>query len=166
MAGPEGEGGYAGARLLTQTAGGVKSPPALTGHAARGDAFIPMRLRLWVVILAAVACACATARKREAEPEVSSAEQPAVAAPVEEAKPAADEGSGIRFAVTPEDSVITLNGKAMGRVSDLSISGGFLPLGPGIYQVSLKRDGFLTWRAEVTVSGHTEPLLVELVKKP
>ncbi len=126
-----------------------------------------MRSSLTLGLLLTTSLACATTPTRPAEPEVSANEQPAPP-PAEEAKaaPAAEEGSGIRFSVTPEDSQITLNGKSMGKVSDLSITGGFVPLGPGIYQVSLKREGFLTWRAEVTVSQHTEPLHVELVKKP
>jgi hypothetical protein len=40
-----------------------------------------------------------------------------------------------------------------------------LSLKPGLYQVSLKREGFQTWRAEVTVGEKSELLRVALVKR-
>jgi hypothetical protein len=39
-----------------------------------------------------------------------------------------------------------------------------LSVKPGIYQVSLKRPGFVTWRAEVTVGDGAEAIQVIMVK--
>jgi hypothetical protein len=41
-----------------------------------------------------------------------------------------------------------------------------VPLDPGLYQVSLRCPGFVTWRAEVAVrSGEAEPIRVTLNKR-
>jgi len=75
-------------------------------------------------------------------------------------------GSGLSFSVSPRDAEIFVDGKARGRVSDLEGNGGLLEIKPGIYQVSLKRRGFVTWRAEVTVGNGAEAIQVTMVESP
>jgi hypothetical protein len=87
----------------------------------------------------------------------------AVAQPVE-ARAIVKQGSGLSFSVSPRDAEILVDGKARGKVSDLENSGGLLEIKPGIYQVSLKRRGFVTWRAEVTVGNGAEAIQVTMVE--
>jgi hypothetical protein len=92
--------------------------------------------------------------------------QPAPAHKPEEPKPeqpvmVADE-PGLKVLAEPDDAELTIDGQNYGKVSGLS---GRLSLKPGIYQVSLKRGGYHTWRAEVAVGEKTEQLHVVLVKQ-
>jgi hypothetical protein len=84
----------------------------------------------------------------------------------EEAKPetrvmVADE-PGLKVLSEPDDAELTIDGQSYGKVSALP---GPLQLKPGIYQVSLKRGGYQTWRAEVAVGAKTEQLKVVMVKQ-
>ena len=84
----------------------------------------------------------------------------------EEAKPEttvmiADE-PGLKVLSEPDDAELVVDGQSYGKVSALA---GPLQLKPGIYQVSLKRGGYQTWRAEVAVGDKTEQLRVVLVKQ-
>lgn len=72
---------------------------------------------------------------------------------------------GLRFTVEPGDASIAVDGVAVGKVSDLAASGGFLRVKPGLHQVSLKREGYVTWRAEVGVHEAPEPIEVSMVKR-
>jgi hypothetical protein len=68
--------------------------------------------------------------------------------------------------VDPRDAEIAIDGASRGTVAELEGSGGVLSLPPGIYQVSLKCPGYVTWRAEVAVRSAVERIDVRLVKKP
>jgi hypothetical protein len=72
---------------------------------------------------------------------------------------------GLKIDVKPGDAELTISGQRYGRVADLRVPNGVLSLKPGIYQVSLKREGYQTWRAEVTVGEKSELLKVEMVKR-
>lgn len=73
---------------------------------------------------------------------------------------------GLLFQVEPREAQITIDGKPFGRVSDLAGTGGLLALDPGLYQVSLKAPGYVTWRAEVAVRGdQAEPIRITLSKR-
>jgi hypothetical protein len=116
------------------------------------------RLALLVLIAAGAACASsppvpspAPAARTEAPPTPAAAPLPAV---------------GLEFVVEPGDAQIFLDGAERGTVADLAPSGFVLPLPPGIYQVSLRSAGYVTWRAEVAVRSQRERIEVTLVKKP
>lgn len=72
---------------------------------------------------------------------------------------------GLSFAVEPADALILIDGAVRGTVSELP-EGSFVPLQPGLYQVVLKRAGYATWRAEVSVRRGTELIRVSLGKAP
>lgn len=74
--------------------------------------------------------------------------------------------TGLVFTVEPLDAEIAVDGRPVGAVDALAGARGFLPLPPGIYQVSLKAPGHVTWRAEVAVRSSTEPIRVKLTRKP
>jgi hypothetical protein len=116
--------------------------------------------------VASAALGCASAPKpRPADPPPATA-APA-AAPVE-TTPRAPEGAvtGLVFRVDPADAQISIDGTPRGTVADLADHRGLLPLAPGIYQVSLKAPGFVTWRAEVALRTGTETIGVSLARKP
>lgn len=69
---------------------------------------------------------------------------------------------GLKVLSEPDDAELVVDGQSYGKVSALT---GPLKLKPGIYQVSLKRGGYQTWRAEVAVGDKTEQLKVVLVKQ-
>jgi hypothetical protein len=68
--------------------------------------------------------------------------------------------------VSPADAEISIDGAPRGAVADLADRSGLLPLAPGIYQVSLKAPGYVTWRAEVALGAKVETIKVNLVPKP
>ncbi|MBK7860351.1 MAG: PEGA domain-containing protein [Archangiaceae bacterium] len=69
---------------------------------------------------------------------------------------------GLKVLAEPSDAELVIDGQSYGKVSAMP---GALSLKPGIYQVSLKREGYETWRAEVSVGEKTEQLTVTLVKR-
>jgi hypothetical protein len=69
---------------------------------------------------------------------------------------------GLKVLSEPDDAELVIDGQSYGKVAALP---GALSLKPGIYQVSLKRGGYATWRAEVAVGDKTEQLHVVLVKQ-
>lgn len=87
--------------------------------------------------------------------------------PVEAPKPppAPPTGPGLVVHVEPADAELIIDGASQGVVSKLELENGLLPLKPGIYQVGLKRTGYISWRAEVTVNDKPETIEVTL-KKP
>ena len=91
---------------------------------------------------------------------------PAPEPKAEEQKPekqvmVADE-PGLKVVAEPDDAELVIDGQSYGKVSALTAP---LQLKPGIYQVSLKRGGYQTWRAEVAVGEKTEQLKVVMVKQ-
>lgn len=69
---------------------------------------------------------------------------------------------GLKVLAEPDDAELTIDGQSYGKVSAMTEP---LKLKSGIYQVSLKRAGYQTWRAEVAVGEKTEQLRVVLVKQ-
>jgi len=117
--------------------------------------------RLLLCAWGAVALSCATVKEAPPAP-IAAPAPPAPAASPAPAAPAAP-APGLSFAVEPADAEIVIDGKPVGRVSDLA--GGHLALPPGLYQVSLKRAGYATWRAEVAVRSGAELIRVTLTRK-
>jgi hypothetical protein len=111
---------------------------------------------------AALLLSCTTAKVAEAPVP------PAPAAPSEPSpapEPASALGSGLRFKVDPPDAEVFVDGQSRGRVAELPGERGILQLSPGLYQVSLKKPGYQTWRAEVAVKKDApEPIEVTLVR--
>lgn len=118
-----------------------------------------MRFRLWGAFGATLCCTLSgCASSQAAIRPAATVEQPAAASPV--AKP------GLLLQVEPVQAEVMIDGKSLGRVSDLTSAGGLVALDPGLYQVSLKCPGYVTWRAEVAVrSGQAEPIHVTLNKR-
>lgn len=73
---------------------------------------------------------------------------------------------GLDFEVIPTSAAIVVDGVPRGTVADLAPAHGLLPLKPGIYQVSLAAEGYVTWRAEVAVGEKAEVIRVSLQKSP
>ena len=118
------------------------------------------RLGRWNLICLGVALmGCVSSRSRQPENPALTNPQPPVV--VTRAAPAI-EHAGLKFKVEPPDAEIFINGKSMGRAN--SLQAGLLDLGPGLYQVSVKKAGFQTWRAEVAVKETPEPIDVILAR--
>lgn len=81
------------------------------------------------------------------------------------APPQAPTGPGLIVNVQPTDAELIIDGASLGLVSKLTLENGLLPLKSGIYQVGLKRPGYVSWRAEVTVNDKPETIEVTL-KQP
>jgi len=128
------------------------------------------RLRLTAMV-AAVALGCASAPGPVATPLPVGQPQPVTTAPQPEPTGDAIQGapaidSGLVFTVEPADAEILIDGRPAGTVAGLGEAGGILRLAPGIYQVSLKAAGYVTWRAEVALRAGTETIRVKLARKP
>jgi hypothetical protein len=112
------------------------------------------------VLVAAAAVACASAPGPRPAPAAASAgPRAAVVGEASIAGPRADP-VGLSFSVDPPDAEVLVDGRSCGKAGELARSG--LPLPPGLYQVSLRRAGYATWRAEVAVRGGLEPIRVTL----
>ncbi len=68
---------------------------------------------------------------------------------------------GLAFSVEPGDAEVFVDGRSFGSAADLARERA-VPLEPGLYQVTLKRTGFATWRAEVAVRAGIETIRVTL----
>jgi hypothetical protein len=119
-----------------------------------------------LAVLVVASLGCATAQKPPAQAGQGGA--PSVTSPAAPGAPRAPDAAvtGLRFNVDPPDAQISIDGAPRGAVGELADRQGLLPLAPGIYQVSLKAPGFVTWRAEVALGATVETLKVSLVKKP
>jgi hypothetical protein len=118
------------------------------------------RLAVASAALALAACAGGTAAPPPAAkpPPVAPAEA-AAPSPRASALPA----TGLELAVEPASAEVLVDGETRGVVSDLA--SGVLGLAPGIYQVSLRAPGYVTWRAEVAVRAGREKIDVRLARK-
>lgn len=115
---------------------------------------------IFAAAAASVALACASAPAVRSVP--AAAPPPARPAAADPAPPAPVD-SGLSLAVEPADAELVIDGRSLGKVTDLG--GGVVPLPPGLYQVSLRRAGFSTWRAEVGVHAGLEPIRVTLARR-
>ncbi len=115
--------------------------------------------RLAVVSAALALAACAGGKA------AAPAGTPAPVAPAQATAPsvAPPPATGLELAVEPASAEILVDGESRGAVS--SLASGVLGLPPGIYQVSLKASGYVTWRAEVAVRAGREKIEVRLARK-
>ncbi len=112
--------------------------------------------RLVLVSAALVLAACAGGKAAAPPPDKGTTVAPGPgAAPL----PA----TGLEFAVEPTSAEVLVDGETRGTVS--ALASGVLGLAPGIYQVSLKAPGYVTWRAEVAVRAGREKIEVRLARK-
>jgi hypothetical protein len=117
---------------------------------------------LWIraVVWGALLAACATPASTVSAPSNDSE----VAPP---AKPQTDHPSqsGLRIKVDPADAVVLVDGKWLGPANAVHCANAVVPLGPGLYQVALRRAGYQTWRAEVSVKDTAELIEVSLARE-
>lgn len=73
--------------------------------------------------------------------------------------------SGLSFEVVPAECELVIDGRSYGKLTAVELVQGVLPLPPGLYQVSLKHPGFITWRAEVALGMKVERMKVALIKR-
>lgn len=115
-----------------------------------------------VVASACLACARApTVQSRPAEVTRRPAAEPVEAAVAARVAVSSASRGGLAFSVEPGDAEVFVDGRSFGSAADLA-RGGALPLEPGLYQVTLRRAGYATWRAEVAVRGAIESIRVTL----
>ena len=67
---------------------------------------------------------------------------------------------GVRIHIEPSDAIVFVDGQQ----KDLAAGTGFVELEPGLHEVMVQRDGYKTWRAEVTVGEKVELLDLKLEK--
>jgi serine/threonine-protein kinase len=62
--------------------------------------------------------------------------------------------TAIRFVVQPADAVVEVGGKQAGRQSPFDA-----PLGPGVYSIRVRKDGYKPWTKEVTLREGDQPTI-------
>lgn len=73
--------------------------------------------------------------------------------------------AGLRLVVAPADAEVEIDGVHRGLASALAAkTGGVVALPAGVHRVSIRRDGYQTWRAEVAVGAAVERIEVRLVE--
>jgi hypothetical protein len=68
--------------------------------------------------------------------------------------------SGLHVTVTPQDAEVIVGKTSYGPANQLD--SGLVELGPGIHRVTIRKDGYEPWRAEVAVRSGLEELDVVL----
>lgn len=112
-------------------------------------------------LLAAVCTACAACATAPPPPPVAAAPAAAVVKP-----PKPQAAAGLRLVVTPPDAEVNIDGVARGTAAALAArTGGLVALPAGVHRVSVRRDGYQTWRAEVAVGRAVERIEIRLVEK-
>jgi hypothetical protein len=91
-------------------------------------------------------------------------EQPENTPPPKEVKNAPPPNvPGLIIHVEPPDAELIIDGVNHGMASRVETDHGVVALKSGIYQVSFKRTGYISWRAEVTVNDKPEKIEVTLL---
>ncbi len=72
------------------------------------------------------------------------------------------QGPGLLFDVEPAGSVIVIDGATLDSVE----SDGFVAVDAGLHQLVVRKDGYNTWRAEVSVRQTVETIKVRLEPVP
>jgi hypothetical protein len=118
------------------------------------------KVRLFAAALVGFACATSPAVRSEAKPaaEPSLPPPPRVEPSATAVRPS---GPSLVFNVQPPEAEVVVDGVSHGSVRALG-AGGMLRVLPGIYRVSLRAPGYITWRAEVAVKDAPEVIQVTL----
>ncbi len=123
---------------------------------------MPAKLLLTLAATLALACASAPA----ADPAPAPEPQPIAEPNREPAPPTCPNEPGLCFEVEPADAQLVVDGESKGSLSELAPTGPyFLDLESGIYQIMLRREGYTTWRGEVSVREASEKIKVTLEAK-
>jgi len=101
-----------------------------------------------VVIVVATACGSATPDSAEPKPTEDASEI---------SKDPEPQGPGIKLVVHPDGAEVIIDGELLG-----SITADALTLSPGLHQITISKDGYKTWRAEVAIKDEIETLRVTL----
>jgi len=100
----------------------------------------------------------------DAQPDAVSDISAPEAVPADATPDACPDAPGLCFAVQPADAEVIVNGETL--TPTLTTGGdSYLALGAGIHQIMLRRDGYVTWRAEVSVGEKAERIEVSLEAK-
>lgn len=114
-----------------------------------------------MLLLALGSTACGSGNKKApAEPEQATPAD-AAPAPAPDAAPA-PRGPGVELRIDHPDAEVLVDGESVGVASDLEAGGWFIPLEAGIHQIAVRKTGYQTWRAEVSVRDATETIEVTL----
>jgi hypothetical protein len=116
-------------------------------------AFFAVR-RAGLVIVAWALAAC-----------VTNAPVPDKPVPSEVPEESALKATGLRFEVQPADAEVSIGGGAYESAVDSNGGARTVALPPGLYQVSIRRPGYATWRAEVSIEDGIEVIRVSLVQR-
>lgn len=73
--------------------------------------------------------------------------------------------AGLCFSVTPADAQLEVDGNVLGPLGDLGNGLVFVGLEPGIHMITLTRDGYATWRAEVSIAEAAETINLTMEAK-
>jgi len=120
---------------------------------------------LWKCAVPALALGIfSCASSSSAEPDAKAADNTASAEKIKLAP--CPEEPGLCFRVTPPTAALTINGEAAGTIQDLVNDNFFMKRPRGIYQISVSAEGFVTWRAEVSISESVETISVNLESVP
>ncbi len=114
-----------------------------------------------LLLLALGSTACGSGNKKApAEPE-QAAPGDAAPAPMPDAAPAPS-GPGVELHIDHPDAEVLVDGERVGAAADLEAGGWFIGLEAGIHQIAVRKPGYKTWRAEVSVRDKTETIEVTL----
>ncbi len=114
------------------------------------------------LVLAGLVTSCAhTQPVLDARPSL----QPEAPLPLQSPSPP-KELPGLWFRVVPTDADVLVDGKHYGTVGEFAAPAKVLLLSPGIYQVSLKRVGYETFRAEISIGQGSELIEAMMLKQP
>jgi len=113
-----------------------------------------------LLALGAVACGSGPAKSADEPEQTAPPDAAAEAAP--DATPAPT-GPGVALTIDHPDAEVFVDGNRIGLASDLESTSGFISLEAGLHQIAVRKPGFNTWRAEVSVREHTEAIQVSLV---
>jgi hypothetical protein len=125
---------------------------------ARHSSWWRIAIAAWLAAWGSVACSSGT-------PKSTSGPQPteaADAAPADETPAPAPTGPGVQLRIEHPDAEVFVDGERIGLASDLEAKNGVIELPAGIHQISVRKPGFKTWRAEVAVKETTETIDVSL----
>jgi hypothetical protein len=111
--------------------------------------------RLEIALVVAVAAFACGPRKKQTE-------TPRTTSGTEVDAGFVDKGPGVSLNVEPQDAFISIDGRSLGTLAEMGGPNGFVKLEPGLHQIVVRKPGFRTWRAEVTVRDKSERIHIVL----
>lgn len=114
-------------------------------------------VRMFVLAATTIGFACANGAP-------SAPPIPAPSSTVPDSAPSPNRMSGLPMTVSPSNSLISVDGIEKGPADEV-LSDGVLVLPPGDYGIAVSRDGYQTWRAELSIDIDMNPIDVRLEPK-